>query len=491
MRKVWLCILDGFGYRQEKFGNATVESNYIWELFESEQSALLNASERYVGLPDGQFGNSEVGHFTIGSGRILKQKLVMIDDAISSGELRNNKTLNAFVSKIKNNTCHLLGLFSSGGVHSDINHFFWAIQFLRSKGISVKAHIFLDGRDVGYRDGLKTLSEALESKKILLSEIATIQGRFFAMDRDKRWERTKKAFEAIVHAKAGMKSSDPLKTIQAFYAQDINDETIPPFVIDGYFGASPSDAFWMLNFRTDRIKQILEMLIQDNFKVLNMVSCGEEIDQKSEVIFKPVVIKNTLGEVLAQNYISQIRVAETEKYAHVTYFFNGGQDIQYDREDRVLVPSPKVSDYSETPDMSSKEISEHILKALQSDKYKLIVSNFASPDMVGHTGNFKAVCKAIECLEAHLRRLIPVALKNDFYVIITADHGNAEYMIAQDGSPIKTHTCSKVPFILLQKQKDFIIENKIGTLADIAPTVLNIMGLNSPTEFSGKTLLKN
>jgi 2,3-bisphosphoglycerate-independent phosphoglycerate mutase len=489
LEKVLLCILDGFGYREEAFGNATLKSKYIWSLFKSQESALLEASGKYVGLPDGQFGNSEVGHLTIGAGRILKQKLLLINDAINSKELRDNKTLNDFLLSAQNNTFHLMGLFSKGGTHSDINHFSWAIRFLRSKNISVKAHIFLDGRDSGYKEGLDTLSKAIAEGKISVSEIATVQGRFFAMDRDKNWERTEIAYNAIINAKADIKTNNPLETIQNFYNQNIYDETIPPFILGNYCGANPGDSFWTLNFRADRIKQLLFMLLKNKFRLLNMFSCGKEIDNNSSIIFKQSEVKNTLGEVLSINKIPQLRVAETEKYAHVTYFFNGGRDIRHDLEDRALVPSPKVQNYADMPDMSCGEVSNNIIKAIENKTHTVIISNFASPDMIGHTGNFEATCKALELLDIHLKKIVEIALKNNFRIILTADHGNAENMIDKDGSPIKTHASSKVPFILVQKQKDYKFSRKYGELADIAPTVLNIIGIPPPKEMSGDSLI--
>ena len=472
MKKVLLCILDGFGYTSEKRGNATIEAKYITELVNSENTVFLDASGRSVGLPDGQFGNSEVGHLTIGSGQIIKQKLPLITDAINSGELDKNSKLLDFVSQ--SNTCHLMGLFSNGGVHSDTEHFFWAIKFLRRNNKNIKAHLFLDGRDVGYRDGLKTLEDALDSDKIRLSEIATIQGRFYAMDRDNRLDRTKRAFDAIVSAISGNKTNNPLETINSFYGKDVNDETIPPIVMPSYVGADKNDIFWMLNFRTDRIKQILMMLLDNNFKVINMVDCGEDIDSRSTTIFPSVEIKNTLGEILSKNRIKQLRVAETEKYAHVTYFFNGGKDIQFDGEDRILIPSPKVKDYSETPDMAAPEITEKVIEAMENSTHQVIIVNFANADMLGHTGDFEATKQSMRLLDEHIKNIVEVAKANDYIVILTADHGNAEEMINEDGTPKKTHTCSKVPFIVIpQLNLDF----PTGTLADVATNIIRILSL--------------
>ena len=474
MTKIVLCILDGFGYTKSSFGNATLDATYITSLINSPGTAFLEASGRYVGLPDGQFGNSEVGHLTLGSGQVLKQKLPQITDAIQSGQLAKHKVLQNFIQSISTNTCHLMGLFSNGGVHSDIVHFFWAIEFLRSHNITVKAHLFLDGRDVGFKDALDTLKNALDNDKVRLSEIATIQGRFYAMDRDNRLDRTKKAFDAITTGIAEYKSDNPLDSIRQFYNQNINDETMPPIVMNSYAGADKNDAFWMLNFRTDRIKQILTLLLDNGYKVLNMVDCGEEIDNRADVLFPTVQVQNTLGEILSRNGIGQLRIAETEKYAHVTYFFNGGKDIQYDGEDRILIPSPKVKDYSETPDMSATAIKEKVIAAMKASSHQVIIVNFANADMLGHTGNLEATRKSMQLLDNHVKDIVETANTNGYTVILTADHGNAEEMINEDGTPKKTHTCSKVPFVLTPH-----IETKIKpkTLADVAPIMLDILGI--------------
>ena len=475
MNKVILCILDGFGYTKSSFGNATLDATYITSLIKSPTTAFLEASGRYVGLPDGQFGNSEVGHLTLGSGQVLKQKLPLITDAIQSGQLAKHNILQNFIKSMTTNTCHLMGLFSNGGVHSDITHFFWAIEFLRKKDINIKAHLFLDGRDVGFRDALDTLKHALDNDKIRLSEIATIQGRFYAMDRDKRLDRTKKAFDAITSGIAEYTSDNPLDSINQFYNQNITDETMPPIAMNSYDGANKNDAFWMLNFRTDRIKQILTLLLDNGYKVLNMVDCGEEIDNRADVLFPTQEVQNTLGEILSRNGIKQLRIAETEKYAHVTYFFNGGKDIQYDGEDRILVPSPKVKDYAETPDMSATAIKEKVIEAIKTSSHQVIIVNFANADMLGHTGDLEATRKSMQLLDKHIRDIVETAKTNDYTVILTADHGNAEEMINDDGTPKKTHTCSKVPFVIIPH-----IETKITpkTLADVAPIMLEILGIS-------------
>ncbi len=478
--------MDGFGYSKSEFGNATLEATNIMKLVNSENTVFLKASGESVGLPEGQFGNSEVGHLTIGSGRVLKQKLPRINDAIKNHEIENILLLNTFFKNGENKVCHLMGLFSNGGVHSELNHFFWAIDFLRKRKIKIKAHLFLDGRDVGFRDAYSTLELALNQNKLNISEIATIQGRFYAMDRDKKLDRTAIAYDAITKGKAEYKSNDPLNIIQSFYDKGINDETIPPIIVNNYNGANKSDLFWMLNFRTDRIKQINKMILDKGFSLLNMVDCGEEIDSRAGSLFPTQEVSNTLGEVLAKNEISQLRIAETEKYAHVTYFFNGGKEIQYEKEDRILIPSPKVKDYSETPDMSANEITENLLKALEESKYQVIIANFANPDMIGHTGDFEATKQALRNLDIHIKELLQKAKETNYITILTADHGNAENMINEDGTPQKTHTCALVPFIVIPEIKPI---KKDGTLADIAPTVLHMLELEKPLEMTGNTLI--
>jgi 2,3-bisphosphoglycerate-independent phosphoglycerate mutase len=486
MKKVLLCILDGFGCCNSDFGNATLEARYISQLIKSKNTAFLDASGERAGLPFGQVGNSEVGHLIIGAGRTVKQKLPMINDAIVSGQLEQSCTLNTFLSNVKDNTCHIMGLFSDGGVHSELKQIFWAVDTLRKKSIKVKIHLFLDGRDVGYRSALETISMAINNGKIKISEIATMQGRFYAMDRDRNWNRTEIAYNAIVNAKADYVVTDPVAQIATFYEDDINDEIIPPFIIDGYLGAEKQDSFWMLNFRTDRIKQILKMLVDNDFAVMNMTECGREIDCKAKILFPHIEIKNTLGEILSQNGIGQLRVAETEKYAHVTYFFNGNAEIQYEFEDRILIPSPKVDNYATTPAMSSQQITEKVIECLTNSTYQVIIVNFANADMLGHTGDFEATKQSLKILDLNVKKIVEIANSNGYTSILTADHGNAENMLNSDLSPQKSHTNSKVPFIIIPEQT--LIKND-GDLADIAPTILTILGLDIPFEMSGQSLI--
>jgi 2,3-bisphosphoglycerate-independent phosphoglycerate mutase len=484
-KKILLIILDGFGISENILGNATLEAKYIQTLLKTQKSSRLSAEGRYVGLPDGQFGNSEVGHITIGTGRIVKQKLCRINDSIKDGTFDQNPALLEFLSKTK--TCHIMGLFSDGGVHSHISHFFHAIKILRKLNIDIKAHLFLDGRDVSHDDALKTLKLAVKNRDIILEEIATIQGRFYAMDRDKRWDRTKAAYEAIIAGKHQHhnKIENPLQWIENCYENEIYDEEILPFVMKSYNGivSVEDDSFWMLNFRTDRIIQLLSMIKQKN--LLNMVNINEEIDTRSFIMFPQKSMKNTLGETVSVKGLKQLRLAETEKYAHVTYFFNGGgNNIQYEGEDRILIDSPKVADYSLTPDMSSSKITETLLQNL--GNYDLIIVNYASPDMIGHTNNFEATKESIRLLDIQIKKVVEYAVALKYDIILTSDHGNAENMLNMDGTICKTHTNNPVPFIYIGDACKTVIN---GELMDIAPTILSLLDIDKPEDMSGKNLL--
>ncbi|MDR1365386.1 MAG: 2,3-bisphosphoglycerate-independent phosphoglycerate mutase [Holosporales bacterium] len=477
MRKVLLCILDGFGCSDDSFGNATLAARYISDLIRSDGAHLLDASGEAVGLPDGQFGNSEVGHITIGAGAVIEQKLLAINKAIANGSLEVNPVLNGFVSAMPNSVCHLMGLFSAGGVHSSVEHFFWAVNFLRRRNVTIKAHLFLDGRDVTYNDALETAQNAIQNGLIGVEEIATIQGRFYAMDRDNRIERTKAAYEVIVMGKAEITHDNPIEVIRGFYEQDTFDEMIPPIVIGAYDGANPNDSFWMLNFRADRIRQIMKMLVDDKRRVLATTSCGDDIDSRVATVFESVNPSMTLGEILSNNGIRQLRIAETEKYAHVTYFLNGGSDIVFDLEDRILAPSPRVRDYSETPAMSALEITSKIIEAMSTSSSQVIIANFANADMLGHTGNFEATIASMKILDECVKRVAECANANGYVVVITADHGNAEAMLDSDMTPIKTHTCSKVPFVTIPRLAN-LSSRQPKTLADILGVITDIMGIH-------------
>ena len=487
MKKMILCVLDGFGISELKYGNACIEATYIQSLRENFLFAKLKASGTYVGLPDGQFGNSEVGHLTIGSGRIVKQKLSMISDSIKSEEFDKIQELSEFLSK--GETFHIMALFSNGGVHSHTDHFFHCIKILREKKKNIKAHLFLDGRDVARDSALGFLEQAFLSGDLKKEEIATIQGRFYAMDRDNRWDRTNIAYNTIKNADCKYKSQDPLNTIKEFYSKGIFDEVIPPFIVNGYEGVKENDLFWMTNFRTDRIKQIIRLIQNDNYSLLNMVSCDDVIDANASILFKNKRIDHTLGEILSEHGKKQLRIAETEKYAHVTYFLNGGEDVVYENEDRELVPSPKVQNYATVPDMSSKNVTEKLLDAINSQKHDVIIVNYSNADMIGHTGDFEATKESLRILDSHIKHVVNGALQNKYDMLIIADHGNAEKMINEDGSPNKTHSCSEVPLIYISKDNaEYTIED--GSLKDVAPTLLHLLNISIPEEMTGTPLIK-
>lgn len=486
-KKIILCILDGFGISNEKFGNAILEAKYFLKLFENSKHSLLEASGKYVGLPDGQFGNSEVGHLTIGSGRIIKQKLPLISDSIKSHEFDNMEELRLFLDKYE--TFHVMGLFSDGGIHSHIDHFLYIVKFLREHKKNIKLHIFLDGRDTPRDSAIKFITNAIDSGYIKIDEICSIQGRYYAMDRDNRLERTNMAYDAIRYGIAKYTSNNPIDIINNFYNSGVYDETIPPIIMNNYDGIHDGDACFMINFRTDRIKQIENLIVRDMIPLLNMVNVDDNIDRHSHIIFHRKTIENTLGEVLSRNNLKQLRLAETEKYAHVTYFFNGGEDIIYDGEERILVDSPRVSNYEETPQMSSNIITEKLIENMISKKYDVIITNFANADMIGHTGNFEITKESIRILDNHIKNIVESARENMYDIIFIADHGNADHMINPDNSPNKSHSCSPVPFLYIDNndKKNFDVRN--GSLQDVAPTILKILDIEIPREMTGKSLI--
>lgn len=488
-KKLILCILDGFGVNTDstnRHGDATANATFIQELFikYKHNFALLEASEQFVGLPEGQFGNSEVGHMTIGSGRVIKQKLDIINESISSKSIEQSKILKNFCSTT--NTMHIMGLFSAGGVHSHMGHILWAIDYCKRHDMRFWLHLFLDGRDVAYNSALKDIDDSITAGTIDCNTIATIQGRFFAMDRDNNIDRTQCAYDAIKYAK-GHKCSNFLEAIRTHYSNNIYDEQINPIVNTKYNGAHDwnGENFWMLNYRTDRIKQILRLIQQSN-SVLNMVNCDSNIDENAAILFPEKAIDNTIGEIIATHNMKQLRVAETEKYAHVTYFFSGGRELKFNGEDRILIPSPKANDYSIYPCMSGRAIADTIIKEAQRAHYDLIVVNFANPDMIGHTGSYDATLQAISSIDEYMRDIYNNL--GEYSMIISADHGNAECMFTDNGSINKAHTCNPVPFVFIGKDAT-LINRDYYTIADIAPTILEFFNIKQCAEFTGKPIL--
>ncbi len=500
-----LMILDGFGKNEKKDGNAVAvaKTPNIDKLMTTYPMSELHASELDVGLPEGQMGNSEVGHTNIGAGRIVYQELTRITKSIEDGDFFSvPEFVKAIENCQKNNSkLHIMGLLSDGGVHSHNRHLYALLELAKRKGFEdVFVHCFLDGRDTPPASAEMYISQLVEKMKEKgTGKIATITGRFYAMDRDKRWERIKKAYDALVNG-VGVKANSALTAIENSYQQEIFDEFVEPTVI--YNGEKPvatiseNDSVIFFNFRPDRAREITRTLVDKDFNEfetkkmnLNFV-CMTQYDETMpnvNVAFKPTVLKNTFGEYISNLGYTQLRIAETEKYAHVTFFFNGGKEQQYENEDRILVPSPKVETYDLKPEMSAYEVTEKVVEAIDSDKYDCIILNYANPDMVGHTGNLEAAVKAIEAVDECVGKVVDIVNKKEGRLLITADHGNAEQMIDyKTGEPHTAHTTNPVPLILVGMEG---VKLKNGKLADLAPTMLDIMNLEKPEEMTGESLL--
>ena len=507
-KPVMLMILDGFGLAEKSEGNAVslAKKPNFDRLVKEYPHTQLQASGMSVGLPEGQMGNSEVGHLNIGSGRIVYQELTRITKAIEDGEIFENEAiLKAMKNAKENNTSlHLLGLLSNGGVHSHIDHLKGLLKFAKKEGLQkVYVHAFMDGRDVPPSSGKEFIIEIENAmKEIGVGQIATISGRYYAMDRDNRWERVQLAYNAMVLGE-GEKASSAVEAIEKSYADNKTDEFVLPCVIeeDGHPTSTikNGDSVIFFNFRPDRAREITRAINDktfDGFKreTLNLVFTTMTQYDKTlegvEVAFKPQTLVNTLGEYVASKGLNQLRIAETEKYAHVTFFFNGGVEKENEGEDRALIPSPKVATYDLKPEMSCYEVTDELLNRLDSDKYDMVILNFANPDMVGHTGVVEAAVKAIESVDECLGKIVDKVLEKDGTVFITADHGNAETMIDfSTGNPYTAHTTVPVPFVWVSNNIDGRTL-KEGKLADIAPTMLNTMGLEAPAEMTGECLIQ-
>lgn len=507
-KPVMLMILDGFGLTDKVDGNAVkaaYKPNYD-KVYVNFPHTSIDASGLSVGLPEGQMGNSEVGHLNIGSGRIIYQELTRITKEISEGAFFKNPVLNEAVDKAlaNNSSLHLLGLLSDGGVHSHISHLKALLKLAHDKGLkNVYVHPFMDGRDTPPSSGKDYIVELEDyMKEIGTGKIATVTGRYYAMDRDKRWERVELAYNALVLGK-GENSSSAIDAIENSYHDNKTDEFVLPTVIveDGKPTATikDNDSVIFFNFRPDRAREITRAIndkVFDGFKresVNLYYVCMTQYDKTIEnvdIAYKPQSYSNTLGEYVSGLGMKQLRIAETEKYAHVTFFFNGGVEAPSKDEDRALIPSPKVATYDLKPEMSCYEVTEEVLKRIDSDVYDMIILNFANPDMVGHTGVFEAAKKAIEAVDVCLGKIVDRILGKDGTVFITADHGNAEQMIDYStGEPMTAHTTDKVPFIYVSKEAKPLREG--GILADIAPTMLEVMKLSVPAEMTGKSLIKD
>ena len=476
-------ILDGWGCAPPGLGNAVelAETPVFDRLWSTYPRTTLKASGEAVGLPPGQMGNSEVGHLTIGSGRVPYQDLVRINRSIEDGELFENDALRSAFERAKERgtNVHLLGLVSYGGVHSHIDHLRALLELARREGMEDRTwiHAFTDGRDVS------PTSAASDLAKLSAEKIATVVGRYYAMDRDQRWDRTERALAALAVAE-GSVGSDPVTEVQRSYTEGVTDEFIEPIVLDGRPRIAQDDALVLFNFRPDRMRQLTQKLLASRFDVTTMTRYREDFD--CPVAFPEQKLTGTTAEVLAENGVGQLHAAETEKYAHVTYFFNGGEESEFAGEVRILVPSPRdVPSYDHKPEMSAPELTDRFVEALQSGDFGFAVLNFANPDMVGHTGSIPAAVKAVETVDACLGRVVAAVEEQGGVALVTADHGNAEQLLEPDGRPHTAHTTNPVPFVLTDTSAEV---RDGGELADLAPTALSLLGLRSSLQMTGKNL---
>ena len=496
-----LIIMDGFGMTDTDSGNAVhaAKTPRLDQFFQEFAHTTLSASGLDVGLPDGQMGNSEVGHTNIGGGRVVFQDLPRITRAIEDGSFFENPAyLHAMDACLEKGTSlHLMGLLSDGGVHSHLTHVFALLELAKRKGLQkVYIHTFLDGRDVSPTSGAGFLAQVVEKcRELGVGKVATVMGRYYAMDRDKRWDRVEQAYDAMVYGESAVSNPDPVDAVKKSYEAGVTDEFVEPVVCDRDGCVSDNDGVIFFNFRPDRAREITRCFVDPAFDGFNRqiflltYICNTEYDATMpnvEVAFPRVLVKNGLGEYLSSMGMTQLRIAETEKYAHVTFFFNGGSETVFPGEDRVLVPSPKVATYDLQPEMSAHEVCAQCVERIASGAYDVVILNFANCDMVGHTGVYEAAVKAMETVDECVGKVVDATLKMGGIAMITADHGNAEKMVEPDGSPMTAHTTNPVPFILCGAGSKLRTD---GRLADIAPTMLDVMGLACPPEMDGKTLI--
>ncbi len=496
-------ILDGFGCRSEEKGNAikAADKPNIDRIFSSNPVTRIGASGMDVGLPDGQMGNSEVGHTNIGAGRIVYQELTRITKSIQDGDFFENKALSSAMESCKKtgSALHLMGLLSDGGVHSHNGHLYGLLEMAKRFGLEkVYVHAFLDGRDVPPTSGKDFILQCQDKMaEIGTGKIATVMGRYYAMDRDNRWERVGKAYAAMVYGE-GVQNPDAAAAVEASYQQEVTDEFVVPTVCDpaGKFSAGDSIIFFI--FRPDRAREITRTLVDPDFTGFERKNgffplhfvCMTQYDASMpnvEVAFHPQTLKNTFGEYISNQGMTQLRIAETEKYAHVTFFFNGGVETVYPGEDRCLIPSPKVATYDLQPVLSAYLVTDAVVERIESGKYDVIILNFANCDMVGHTGVFDAAKAAVEAVDACVGRVVDAVTKMGGVALITADHGNADQMYEEDGSPFTAHTTNPVPFCVVNYPCKL---RTGGRLADIAPTMLKILGLKQPEEMDGTSIIE-
>ncbi len=503
-----LCIMDGFGIKDE-YGNAIAAANTpnLDKIFAENPCTQIGASGMDVGLPDGQMGNSEVGHTNIGAGRVVYQELTRITKSIADGVFFENEALIAAMENCKANgsALHLMGLMSDGGVHSHNSHLYALVEMAKKFGLEkVYVHCLLDGRDVPPASGADFVAECVgKLNEIGVGKVATVMGRYYAMDRDNRWERVEKAYSAIVYGE-GVKNSDPVDAIRKSYetideeGKHVTDEFVLPVVCLEDAGLKANDSVIFFNFRPDRAREITRTFVDPDFSGFERKNgffplcyvCMTQYDATMpnvKVAFKPQSLDNTFGEYISEKGLSQLRIAETEKYAHVTFFFNGGVENQYENEDRCLIPSPKVATYDLQPEMSANEVTAETVARIESGKYDVIILNFANCDMVGHTGIFDAAKAAVETVDNCVGQVVDAATKMGGCVLITADHGNADQMMEPDGSPFTAHSTNPVPFCVVGYPCTL---RTGGRLADIAPTMLKILGLPQPAEMDGKSIIE-
>ena len=503
-RNVLLMILDGWGIGDKTESDAIFFGNtpYIDSLIKKYPHSRLLPYGENVGLPDGQMGNSEVGHLNIGAGRVIYQDLVKINKACKDGSIATRPVLVEALNYAKKNNknVHLIGLVSDGGVHSSEKHLYKLCDVAKDFGLeNIFIHALMDGRDTDPRSGLGYMEELQEHLETSVCKVASVCGRYYTMDRDKRWERVKLGYDLLVHGK-GNKALDPVQAIQESYNEGITDEFIKPIVITDTLGnplatVKDGDVFICFNFRTDRLREITVALTQKDFPEQEMKTLDlhyvtmtryDDSFKNVNVIFDKENVKMTIGEYVSQLGLKQLRIAETEKYAHVTFFFSGGREDVFPGEERILVNSPKVATYDLQPEMSAYLVKDKLVSAINENKYNFIVLNFANGDMVGHTGVYPAILKAVEAVDTCVSEVVETAKKNDYTVMIIADHGNADYAKNPDGSPNTAHSMNEVPCILVSEDYNAI---KDGILADVAPTLITLMGYDVPEEMTGKVLV--
>lgn len=506
-KPVMLLILDGWGYREKTTSDNAIEMGHTpnWhELLKNCPHCFVQTSGYDVGLPDGQMGNSEVGHMNLGAGRVVMQDLPRIDQAIANHTLEQNPVLLDLIETLKKTggSCHLMGLMSPGGVHSHQNHLVALAKILNDNQIKVNVHAFLDGRDTPPSSAAGYLQEFAQAvKDAPLVKIVTIAGRFYAMDRDKRWDRVEAAYNNIVSA-SGKRYATVQEAIEASYAAGVTDEFVVPCVIGNYQGARNGDGILMANFRADRAREILYALADKTFDgfarkttidfaaAVGMAEYSTDHNRFMKTLFAPEPLTHIFGEVVAEHGLTQLRIAETEKYAHVTFFFNGGEEAEFKGENRILIPSPKVATYDLKPEMSVYEVTDALVDAIENQRYDVIICNFANGDMVGHTGIMEAALKAVAAVDENLGRVMKAIKDVDGVLLVTADHGNAEKMVDEKtGEPYTAHTVGKVQAVLYNAPAD-VKSMDNGRLADIAPTLLDLLDIQKPEEMTGHSLLE-